>query len=211
MTYKFNGGRGTHLCDRCNTMTCSGLGPEDTLASARVIHAPNALVTSDKRVYCSFKCLDKHVRTGHVDAEHAFKVDVDGQIAAMNDLERQLVAEHYIPVQFMKLPIWVPTKAFRSRAAVDVADNAFDVIFQADAMLPKDKQIWTPLWVALVHDTGHEFFAEGAHAHSFGARFELVLAAFRNDNEACAALLTAYQLGGFRATRRVLFPRYEVA
>ncbi len=218
MTFKFNGGRGTYLCDRCNTMTCFGLGPKDMLATARSIHAPNALVTSDKRVYCLFKCLDKRVRTNHIDAEHAFKVDVDEQIAAMNDLERELVAAHYVPIQFMKLPAWVPTKAFRTRASADIGENAIEIRLVENALElafqeppPKDKQIWTPLWVALVHDAGHEFFAEGAHARGFSARFESVLEAFRNDNEARAALLTAYQLGGFRATRRVLFPRYEVA
>lgn len=207
MNFKFNGGRGAYLCDRCNTMICAGLGPEDPITAARVVHATSALVTPDKRFYCSFKCMDKHTRVGRVVAEYAFRQDV----AAMNELERQLVAEHYVPIQFMSIPDWVSTKVVCTCAAVDVGENAFDILFQNPSKPSKELQIWTPLWVAIVHDAGHEFFAEGSHARGFGPRFEHVLELFRNDKEARSALLTAYQLGGFRATRRVLFPKYENA
>ncbi len=211
MNFKFNGGRGAYLCDRCNTMICTGLGPEDPVTAARAVHAPNALVTPDKRLYCTFRCLDKHVKAGHVIAEHAFGRDVIAQIDAMNELEQQFIAANYVPVYLDDIPSWVPTKSIHSRCAVDFKENVIFFIPQMDAKLPDGLQIWTPLWAFLVHDAGVEFFAEGARARSFGFRFEIVLDAIRDDKEARAALLTAYQLGGLRATRQMLFPKYEAA
>lgn len=139
-------------------------------------------------------------------------------------LERRLIDEGFVPVTLGDAPDWLIVKVASTGASFGETDNWFEIepgYFDAEDReeplfdlaaggLGKGiRQTWTPLWAVLVHDAGCDFFTHAAQNPRFRPSFHTVLASL--DLEAQAALVAVYQLGGLRATRRMLLPRYVEA